>query len=266
MGSALRDGQVVPVGHPAVLLLHAPLRAGGQVMTKAELLDAAWPKRVVEESNLSVQVAALRKVLGTTSAGGEWISTVARIGYRFAGPFACVDEAGRSGAGVVAEDAAAPPRIAVLPFANLGGDPQQEYFADGITEDVITALLRFRWFSVIGRNASFAFKGRSDATREIATALANVLAYANLFSGDAQCALEAAQRALTIRLDWRPAMETAAYCHAALGQSASAAACREALARMPAPVAADALQPLRKRNPHWVRAVAALARGEAVAF
>src|SRR5262245_28190434 len=63
------------------------------------------------------------------------------------------------------------PSIAVLPFINLGGDREQEYLADGITEDIITALTRFRWFFVIARNSSFAYKNRSLDVKQVARGL-----------------------------------------------------------------------------------------------
>jgi adenylate cyclase len=59
------------------------------------------------------------------------------------------------------------PSIAVLPFNNVSGDPEQEYFVDGITEDIITALSKWRWFLVIARNSTFAYKGKSFGLKEI---------------------------------------------------------------------------------------------------
>src|SRR5512146_2367751 len=79
------DGQPLAAGQRAAAVLGALLAADGRVVTKAELLDAGWPGLVVEESNLSVQVAALRKILGAAPDGRDWIATVARVGYRFAG-------------------------------------------------------------------------------------------------------------------------------------------------------------------------------------
>lgn len=78
----LRDGEPVNVGRRGVALLLALARRPGEVVTKAELMDAAWPGLSIEESNLSVQVAALRKALGRTPDGHEWIATVPRVGYR----------------------------------------------------------------------------------------------------------------------------------------------------------------------------------------
>ena len=85
-GTLLREGAPVPVGYRSFLLLSAFLDRPGEVLTKSDLIDAAWQGAVVEEANLSVQIASLRKHLGQTPEGGEWIATVPRVGYRFVGP------------------------------------------------------------------------------------------------------------------------------------------------------------------------------------
>jgi TolB-like protein len=152
-------------------LLDALLNSPGRVLTKTELMQAAWGDTAVEESNLSVQIAALRKQLGPTTDGGDWITTIPRVGYRFVGLPAKQPTEG------IAEPYASPierdhrPSIAVLPFGNLSGDKEQEYLADGITEDIITALTRFRWFFVIARNSSFAYKYKSLDAKQIAQEL-----------------------------------------------------------------------------------------------
>src|SRR5215468_11799087 len=168
-GRLLREGQPLAVSSKGLLLLEALLGAPGRVLTKAELMRAAWGDAAVEESNLSVQMAALRKQLGPTADGGDWIATMPRVGYRFVG-------LPRQGA--TAQIADAPPSeqerrpsIAVLPFANLGGEREQEYLADGITEDIITALTRFRWFFVIARNSSFAYKDKPLDVKQVAREL-----------------------------------------------------------------------------------------------
>jgi TolB-like protein len=165
-----RDGAAVELGHRAVLLLCALLRAEGQALTKAELIEAAWPGLVVEESNLSVQVTALRRALGTNPAGGQWIATIARVGYRFDGP-AAKGSAAPAQQNLLASSQGDPPSIVVLPLANVGASTEQEYLVDGISEDIIMALTRFRWFRVIGRNSSFAFKGRAMPSQDVAQAL-----------------------------------------------------------------------------------------------
>ena len=168
-GLLTREGSPVRVGHKGLLLLQAFLRAPGQVLSKAELMDAAWPNSAVEESNLSVQIAALRKLLGPSPEGGTWIATVPRGGYRFIGAVIAGDDS----AEVVEHSPGlqSRPSIAVLPFTNVGGEAEQEYLADGITEDIITALTRFRWFRVIARNSSFAYKGKQVHAEQIADQL-----------------------------------------------------------------------------------------------
>lgn len=166
-GVLMRAGQPVAVGHKGLSLLHALLRAPAQVLTKTALMEAAWSNTIVEESNLSVQIAALRKLLGPQPDGSDWISTVPRAGYRFAG-IVRVGPAGDADAPGQQESATKRPSIAVLPFANVSKDREQEYLADGITEDIITALTRFRWFRVIGRNSSFVYKGKPIDTKQVA--------------------------------------------------------------------------------------------------
>ena len=87
----LRDGQPVPINQKGLRLLSALLDKPGEVVDKAALMDAAWPGMAVEESNLSVQIAALRKLLGGAGGGGDWITTISRIGYRFTGTVTSAD-------------------------------------------------------------------------------------------------------------------------------------------------------------------------------
>lgn len=167
-GTLIRDRELLAVGLRGARLLGALLRNPGQVVTKAELMDAAWPGMVVEESNLSVQIASLRKTLGPSPGGGAWIATVPRVGYRF------IDstEAGASSRTTRAAHAQPViPSLAVLPFQNLGSDPEQDFFADGAVEDIITALSRFTSFAVIARNSSFVYKGRVVDVRRVASEL-----------------------------------------------------------------------------------------------
>ena len=167
-GSLVREGRQIALSSKGLQLLLALLRAPGQVVSKGDLMRAAWSDTAVEESNLSVQIAALRKQLGPSPDGGDWIATIPRVGYRFLGNL--VAQADSSG------DASRPesesrPSIAVMPFINLSGDREQEYLADGITEDIITALTRFRWFFVIARNSSFAYKDKALDSKQVAREL-----------------------------------------------------------------------------------------------
>ncbi|TIS55369.1 MAG: transcriptional regulator, partial [Mesorhizobium sp.] len=85
MGTLLKDQIPITVGHRGLTLLAALTARPGEILTKAELMDAAWPGTAVEEGNLTVQIATLRKALGPADNGGEWIATVPRLGYRFTG-------------------------------------------------------------------------------------------------------------------------------------------------------------------------------------
>lgn len=154
-GMLLRQGVPVPVGYRALLLLIELVRHAGEVLAKTDLMDIAWPGISVEESNLSVQIACLRKLLGPGSDGIEWIATIPRIGYRFAGEIEKLDDA------TAARSPSEPgPSIAVLPFANLSDDIEQQYFADGLAEDIITRISRLRWLFVSARNSSFSYRGK----------------------------------------------------------------------------------------------------------
>ena len=166
-GTLRGNGADVRLGQRAALLLQALIEADEQPVTKAVLLEAAWPGMVVEDGNLTVQIAALRKALGSRPDGQDWIVTVPRLGYRL-----------MHGGGNVAPNPEPPTRpvLAVLPFTNLSGDPEQDYFADGVVEDIITALSRFKSFAIIARNSSFLYKGRAVDVRQIADELGGELA------------------------------------------------------------------------------------------
>ena len=155
-GGLFRDGRPVPVNHKGISLLATLLRTPGEVVDKATLMDAAWPGMAVEESNLSVQIAALRKLLGAAPDGSGWIATVPRVGYRFAGSVSSADDQGQG-----VDPAEARPVIAVLPFGIASEQSGKDYLADGITDDIITALARYRWFRVVVRGSAFALRDTS---------------------------------------------------------------------------------------------------------
>ncbi|MBL0373026.1 winged helix-turn-helix domain-containing protein [Rhizobium sp. KVB221] len=148
-GELKRDGEKVALGQRGTALLKTLLEADGQPIGKDALIEAAWPGTIVEEGNLSVQVASLRKVLGLRPDGQDWIVTVPRLGYRLVKPTIATP----------GDMHAVIPTLAVLPFDNLSGDPEQAYFTDGIVDDIITALSRFKSFAVVARNSSFAYRG-----------------------------------------------------------------------------------------------------------
>ena len=159
-------------GSPRPMLFKSsrPLfKARGQVVPKTALMDAAWPNTNAEESNLTVQIAALRRRLRVSPDGEEWIATFPRVGYRFAGSLTIQErEAPIVDAGSALE---ADPSIAVLPFANMSLDPEQAHFADGLVDDLITDLSKVPGLLVIASHTSFAFKARSADTQSIAKEL-----------------------------------------------------------------------------------------------
>ena len=112
-------------------------------------MDAAWPGLAVEEQSV-VQIAVLRRLLGPAPDGSAWVATVPRVGYRFAGALKVHGEA--SGLQPASRTRTS---MVVIPFENVGGDPERDYLVDGITDDIIVALARFRWFAVASRGTSF---------------------------------------------------------------------------------------------------------------
>jgi len=167
----------LPVGKRAVALLRVLVERAGAPVSKDTLIDAAWPGLAIEESNLTVQIAALRRTLGEVPGGEDWIVTLPRRGYRFVGPDVTKSEAQvppipkpdptAKLSATMAPALPDKPSLAVLPFENLSGDPEQEYFTDGMVEEIITALSRIRWLFVIARNSSYTYKGRAVDVRQI---------------------------------------------------------------------------------------------------
>ena len=152
-------------------LLDVLLRHPNEPVSKAKLFDAAWPGLVVEENTLQAHVSALRKLLGASI-----IVTVHGRGYKYAGPqptTAGDDEAPRPSRNPPMDfPPDRKPVIAVLPFANLSGDPGQQYYSDGVTEDIIDDLSKFRILSVIGRHSSFALRGSEEKYSDLRDKLA----------------------------------------------------------------------------------------------
>jgi TolB-like protein/cytochrome c-type biogenesis protein CcmH/NrfG len=154
----LADGEPVELGSRAFDILFALIEADGTVVTKSELMDLVWPGTAVEESNLSVQIHALRRALGEDR---KLIQTVAGRGYRFVGELG-------TAAGAQAENPTVPGlSIVVLPFTNLSDDPEQQYFADGITEDLTTDLSRLADITVISRQTAFVYRNKPADMRQI---------------------------------------------------------------------------------------------------
>jgi DNA-binding winged helix-turn-helix (wHTH) protein len=157
-GILFRGIEPVALGRRAVALLHVLVEGAGTPISKDRLIESAWPGLSIEESNLTVQIAALRRTFAEEPGGENWIETLPRRGYRYIGP-AVANERASEGAEAIARHAPAlalpdNPSLAVLPFTNMSGDPEQEYFADGMVEDIITGLSRIKWLFVVARNSS----------------------------------------------------------------------------------------------------------------
>ncbi len=145
-----------------------------RVVSKDDVLDAVWAGRSVSESTLTSHINAVRKAIGDNGDEQHLVRTVPRKGFRFVGavvdaraPHAEADDARPSDTPQTAPALPDGPSIAVLPFQNLSGDTEQEYFADGVVEDVITALSRMRWLFVIARNSSFTYRGRAIDVKQV---------------------------------------------------------------------------------------------------
>jgi TolB-like protein len=137
-----------------------------RVVSKDEILATVWAGVTVGEDSLAQCITEIRRALGPT--GRDVIKTVQRRGYLLSIPRSSQDESAPRGA--QAPDALPlpdRPSIAVLPFANLGGQPQDDYFSDGIAEDITTELSRFSELFVIARNSSFQYNGKSIDVRQV---------------------------------------------------------------------------------------------------
>jgi len=169
-----RDSRRVAVEPQVFDVLMYLLQNRERVVSKGDLIASVWNGRIVSESTLTSRINAARKAVGDSGEEQKLIRTVARKGFRFAGP---VQELSGTASNQL-QDQPRPavalhdkPAIAVLPFINMSGDPEQEYFSDGISEDIIAALSKLRWFVVIARNSSFTYKGKAVHLKQIADEL-----------------------------------------------------------------------------------------------
>lgn len=163
-GALLCDGEPSLLGQRGAALLRLLLERAPSPVGKNALIEAAWPGLAVEDSNLSVQIAALRRVL-EQGGDGRWIETLPRRGYRYAGPpVTCRDAAADETSHPTALAVPEKPSIAVLPFEQ---SDETAWFADGMVDDIITGLSRIRWLFVIARNSSFVWRGRIADVKQI---------------------------------------------------------------------------------------------------
>jgi TolB-like protein len=177
-----RGSKAIAIGPQVFDLLAYLVQNREHVVSKDDLLDAVWGGRIVSESTLTSHINAVRKAIGDNGEEQRLLRTVARKGFRFVGDIRQADAPDgvvppRAEHATSDEPAAASrtlpdkPSIAVLAFQNLSGDAEQEYFADGVVEEIITALSRIRWLFVIARNSSFTYKGRAVDVKQISREL-----------------------------------------------------------------------------------------------
>ncbi|KRR08293.1 adenylate cyclase 3, partial [Bradyrhizobium jicamae] len=151
-------------------LLDYLIRHRERVVTKDDLIGAIWNGRIVSDAALTTRLNAVRAAIGDTGEEQRLIKTLPRKGFRFVGQVRETREVADPNPRDAPESALAlpdKPSIAVLPFENMSGDPEQEYFADGMVEEIISALSRFKWLFVIARNSCFTFKGKAADVREV---------------------------------------------------------------------------------------------------
>jgi len=170
-----RDGAEIAVEPQVFDLLRVLIERRDRVVSRDDLLEAVWNGRIVSEATLGSRINAARTAIGDTGTGQRWIRTLPRKGVRFVG--AVWEAASEVSPGIAPEDAAEPgvtwragprlPAVAVLPFTNMSADPEQDYFADGMTEEIITALSRVSGLFVIARNSTFTYRGAAIDVRRV---------------------------------------------------------------------------------------------------
>jgi len=166
----LEDGKPVNLGSRALDVLVALVESAGDTIHKDKLIARTWPDTVVDEGALRVHVAALRKALGDGRGVNRFIANIPGRGYAFVAP---VTRERAHADNALADRAALPdkPSLAVLPFQNMSGDAEQEYFVDGMVEEITTAIARLPWLFVIARNSAFTYKGKAIDVKQVAQEL-----------------------------------------------------------------------------------------------
>jgi adenylate cyclase len=159
----------LPLGSRALDVLSVLVERHGDLVSKQTIMDSVWSDTVVEENNLTIQISTLRRVLDMERTDGSCIQTVPGRGYRFVVPVHRQEDTPRPLRQNPDAGIAKAPRLSlvVLPFANFGGNPDQDYLADAITEDVTTDLSRLPGALVIARQSAAALKGKSIDLRRV---------------------------------------------------------------------------------------------------
>jgi adenylate cyclase len=159
---------------PQVLeLLELLLKNANRTVTREEINEHVWRGRIVSEAALSSRIKSLRQLLHDDGKQQNVIRTIHKRGFRFVAPLISPENAPAEEKSNFIDDHAPhstkleKPTVLVLPFVNLSNDPDQEYFSDGVSADIITHLAKHRWLNVIARNTAFSFKGRSIDAKSI---------------------------------------------------------------------------------------------------
>lgn len=165
-------GDLVPLAPKVFDILAYLIRHRERVISKEDLIAAVWGRRILSESALTTRLNGARKAIGDSGEEQRLIKTLPRKGLRFTGDVREERQPAKTPAGDTQAPAASPvvheqPSIVVLPFANLSGDPLQDYFSDGVVEDITTELSRFSELFVIARNSSFTYKGQAIDVRAV---------------------------------------------------------------------------------------------------
>ena len=175
-----RDGHPVRLEPKAFAVLTELLAHSGELLEHDRLLDAVWGHRHVTPGVLSRSIAQLRRALDDDSEHPRFIQTMHALGYRFIAPVHLDDAPSVQAPTAAPTDPVSPTvpaaphgtiPLAVLPFANMSDDPEQAYFSDGICEDIITALSRWRMLAVRSRAASFRYRGTALDVQQVASEL-----------------------------------------------------------------------------------------------
>jgi TolB-like protein len=168
-----RGDHLVPVEPKVFDLLVHVIANHERVVSKEELVAKIWNGRIVSESALTSCINAARSAIADSGEAQQLIKTLPRKGIRFVGAIQPEHQPAGVGGAVPSPHPRSilslpdKPSIAVLPFTNMSNDPAQEYFADGIVEEIVTALSRMRWLFVIARNSSFTYKGRAVDVKQV---------------------------------------------------------------------------------------------------
>lgn len=182
-----RAGAVLHAEPQVIELLALLVQNSDRMVSKDEINEKVWRGRVVSDAALSSRIKMARQLLDDDGSTQRYIRTIHKRGFRFVGEPELADDtpmparaADTTGPATAAESIAVRsvvgiadrPSVAVLPLVNLSQDPAQEYFADGVTTDIISRLSRYRWLDVVARNTAFGYKGKSFDLRELRAALA----------------------------------------------------------------------------------------------